>query len=191
MDDLQERTMRVADPIGFSMVLNSALPATFTFLYQRLDLLLSRNREDKDCRPEDRPEVPAVVTGELELPLRSNEEQVQKRLPELRAYAHALTRYHQNPSLVTPEDLLLLQTLGDLREALEGIYGQRFTFEGEHRLPSGPYSEQRHGRVAGEVVGMEATERISGSPYSKITTDTVEAGGKVVGMRAPTIGDNP
>ena len=38
---------------------------------------------------------------------------------------------------------------------------------------------------------MEATERISGSPYSKITTDTVEAGGKVVGMRAPTIGDNP
>jgi hypothetical protein len=172
------------------MVLNSALPATFTFLYQRLDVLLSRNRTGEAPQPEALPEVPAVVAGELELPLRSNEEQIHSRLAELRAYAHALARYRQNPSLVTSEDSLLLQTLGDLREALEDIYGQRFTFEGEHRHPSGPFSEQRHGTVAGEAIGMEATERISGSPSTKITTDRVEAGGKVVGMKAPIIGDS-
>jgi hypothetical protein len=181
--------MSVADPSELSMVLNSALPATFTFLYQRLDVLLSRNREGEAPQTEALPEVPAVVTGELELPLRSDGEQVHKRLAELRAYAHALAQYRQDPSLVTSEDPLLLQTLGDLREALEEIYGQRLTFEGEPRHPSGPFSEQRHGRVAGEAVGMEATERISGSASTRITTDTVEAGGKVVGMRAPIIGD--
>jgi hypothetical protein len=180
----------MADPSGLSMVLSSALPATFTFLYQRLDVLLSRNRAGEAGEAETLPEVPSMVTGELELPLRSDEEQARKRFPELRAYAHALARYHQDPSLVTSGDALLLQTLGDLREALEEIYGQRFTFEGEPRHPSGPFSEQNHGRVAGEAVGMEATERISGSASSKITTDTVEAGGKVVGMRAPIIGDS-
>jgi hypothetical protein len=172
------------------MVLNSALPATFTFLYQRLDVLLSRHRAGKATPTEALPEVLDVVAGELELPLRSNEEEVGKRLAELRAYEHALARYGLDPSLVTSNDSLLLQTLGDLRLALEEIYGQRFTFAGELRQPSGPYSEQHHGRVAGEAIGMEATERISGSASTKITTDTVEAGGKVVGMKAPIIGDN-
>jgi hypothetical protein len=171
-------------------VLNSALPATFTFLYQRLEVLLSRHRAGKTTAPEPLPEVPDVVAGELELPLHSNEQEVQKRLSELRAYALALAQYRQNPSLVTSDDSLLLQTLGDLRLALEEIYGQRFTFAGEFRQPSGPYSEQHHGRVAGEAIGMEATERISGSASTKITTDTVEAGGKVVGMKAPIIGDS-
>jgi hypothetical protein len=181
----------VADPTGLSMVVNSALPATFTFLYQRLDVLLSRHRKDPGTvQTEVLPEIPAVLVGELELPLCSDEDRVQVRLAELRAYALGLEHYRRDPALITSEDPLLLQTLAELRDALEDIYGQRFTFEGEPRGQSGPFSEQRHGKVAGEVVGMEATNAIRGPATSKITTESVEPGGRVVGMRAREIGES-
>jgi hypothetical protein len=180
----------VADPGGLSMVVSSALPATFTFLYQRLDALLSRHRADPNTgHTEEMPKIPAVLVGELELPLRSDEDRVEARLAELRAYALGLTHYHRNPGLINAEDPLLLQILSELREALEDIYGQRFTFEGEPRGQSGPLSDQRHGKIAGEVVGMEATSTIRGPATSKITTESVEAGGRVIGMRAREIGD--
>jgi hypothetical protein len=180
----------VADPIDLSMVVSSALPATFTFLYQRLEALLSRHRADPGtAQSEAAPEIPAVVTGDLELPLRADEDRVQARLAELRAYALGLAHYRANPAGISPEDPLLLQTLSDLRGALEDIYGQRFTFAGEQREQSGPYSDQRYGQIAGEVTGMEATKRIRGRTISKITADSVEPGGRVVGMRAPEIGE--
>jgi hypothetical protein len=172
------------------MVLNSALPATFTFLYQRLNALLSTYRAGEPVQAEKLPEIPAVVVGKLELPLRSDEEQARARLKELQAYALGLGQYHRNPALITSEDSLFLETLGELRGALEDIYGQRFTFEGERRRQSGPFIEQRHGRVAGSVVGMEATERISGPVGAKITSDVVEPGGTVIGMKAPIIGES-
>jgi hypothetical protein len=183
--------MIVADPSGLSMVVSSALPATFTFLYQRLDALLSRHRTDTGtARTEVVPEIPAVLVGDLALPLCSDEDRVRTRLAELRAYELGLAQYHRNPSLITRDDQLLLQTLSELRDALEDIYGQRFTFEGEPREQSGPFSEQRHGKVAGEVVGIEATNAIHGPVTSKITTDSVEQGGRVIGMRAREIGNS-
>ena len=73
----------MADPIDLSMVVNSALPATFTFLYQRLEALLSRQRADRGMA-ERKPEleIPAVLVGELELPLSADEDRVRARLAE-------------------------------------------------------------------------------------------------------------
>jgi hypothetical protein len=181
----------MADPVDMSTIVSGALPATFTFLYQRLDALLSRRRQDTaKSKPEEAAEIPAELVGELELPLCADQDCVQARLPELRAYALGLERYRRNPGEVTLEDSLLLQTLSDLRSALEDIYGQRFTFQGERRAESGPFSEQHYGKIAGEVTGMEATNAIRGPATSKITADSVERGGKAVGMRARNIGDN-
>lgn len=181
----------MTDPSGLSMVVSSALPATFTFLYQRLDALLSKHRADAGtAQAEAIPEIPAVLVGDLELPLCSDDDRARARLAELRAYALGLVQYRRNPALITSDDPLLLQTLGELRDVLEDIYGQRFTFEGESREQSGPFSEQRHGRVAGEVVGIEATNAIHGPVTSKITTESVEPGGRVIGMRAREIGDS-
>ena len=131
------------------------------------------------------------MVGELELPLRADEDRVQARLAELRAYALGLAHYRANPGGISTEDSLLLQTLSDLRCALEDIYGQRFTFAGERREQRQPYSDQRYGQIAGEVTGMEATDIIRGKTTSKITADGVERGGRVVGMRAPEIGGGP
>lgn len=180
----------MADPSELSMVLNSALPATFTFLYQRLDALLSRRKAEGSEQAETLPEIPAVVVGELELPLRSDEEQIRVRRKELQAYALGLAQYHRNPTLITSDDPLLLETLGELRNALEDIYGQRFTFQGESRDQSGPFSEQRIGRVAGEAIGMQASRRIGDAAGIKQTIDTVERGGRAIGMKAPIIGDS-
>jgi hypothetical protein len=180
------------DPIDLSMVVSSALPSTFTFLYQRLEALLSRHRAGPGAaQPEAAPEIPAVVVGELELPLCADEDRVQARLAELRAYALGLAHYRADPAGISLEDPLFLQTLSGLRGALEDIYGQRFTFAGERREHSGPYTEQRYGQIAGEVVGMEATNVIDGGTTSKITAESVERGGRVVGMRAPEIRGGP
>ena len=119
------------------------------------------------AEPEEAPEIPAELVGELELPLRADQDCVQARLPELRAYALGLERYRRNPDEATTEDSLLLQTLSDLRGALEDIYGQRFTFQGEQRAESGPFSEQRYGKIAGEVTGMEAANAIRGPATSR------------------------
>jgi hypothetical protein len=188
--EFYEGEMGMADPSELSMVLNSALPATFTFLYQRLDALLSRHKAGGSEQAETLPEIPAVVVGELELPLRSDEEQVRVRRKELQAYALGLAQYHRNPTLITSDDPLLLETLGELRNALEDIYGQRLTFQGELRDQSGPFSEQRIGRVAGEAIGMQASQRIGDAAGIKQTIDTVERGGRAIGMKAPIIGDS-
>ncbi len=184
----------MGDPSGMSMVVNSALPATFTFLYQQLDHLLSgrsRRSSNRGADPADEiPKVPSVLVSQLDLPLHGDQDQVQARINELRAYALGLAPYRENPTLVTSEDQQLLETLSALRDALEGIYGQRLTFEGESRDQSAPRSVQRHGKVSGEVVGMEAVNSIHGPASTEIETESVEPGGRVIGMRARDIGSS-
>ncbi|WP_148666210.1 hypothetical protein [Streptomyces malaysiensis] len=177
----------MSDAADFSMVVGSALPATFTFLYQRLGAALSRWRSGRTAEPEAEPEVPAELVGDLELPLRVDSGRLEARLPVLEALALGMAQYERAPERITIEDAVLMQTLGQVREALEDIYGQRFTFQGETREQTGPISEQHYDTVAGEVTVMEAQEAIRGSVTSTIRAKRVEAGGKVVGMRAPII----
>lgn len=176
------------DPVDLSMVVSSALPATFTFLYHRLEAVLSR-RENGPGAPQadDAPEIPSALVGELKLPLRANPDRVDERLRELQAYALGLERYSRDTAEITLHDPLLIQTLSALRETLEYVYGQQFTFDGERRGESGPSSELRLGTVAGEVTVMEATGEISGGVKAVLEADSVERGGKAVGMRAHNI----
>jgi len=177
----------VPDATDLSMVVSSALPATFTFLYQRLSAVLSRHRAGQASEPEAAPETPAQLVGTLSLPLVADPERLDARLATLEALALGMAHYQRDPAHVTSSDQLLLQTLGRVREALEDVYGQRFTFEGEHRPPSGPLSEHHYDSVAGEVVAMEAEEAILGPATSRVRAKSVEPGGRVVGMKARVI----
>lgn len=178
----------MADPVDLSMVVSSAHLRFSTSNWRLYSLDAGPVWVRLHRRHCPRFLIPAAVVGELELPLNPDEERVQARLPELRAYALGLAHYHANPAGISPKDSLLPQTLSDLPGALEDIYGQRFTFEGERREQSGPFSDQRCGQIAGEVIGMEATNVIRGTTSSKITAESVERGGRVVGMRALEIG---
>jgi hypothetical protein len=187
---LSRRDKTVADPVDLSMIVSSALPATFTFLYQRLEALLSRNRAGSDVHQSDMPSnIPDVLEGELQLPLTFDEREVEARSRELNAYALALALYDRDPSRISRDDPELVEILSTLRGALEEIYGQRLTFRGEQRERSGPFSDQRFGNVAGQVIGMEAENSIRGDVTSKITAESVDREGRIIGMRARDIGN--
>ncbi|WP_406069000.1 hypothetical protein OG372_14295 [Streptomyces sp. NBC_01020] len=175
------------DALDLSMVASSALPAVFTFLCQRLDAVLPHRSSARPVGPGGEPEVPAQLVGELQLPLRVDPGRLEVRLAAVEALALGMEHYQRDPVQISANDPLLMQTLGRVREALEDIYGQRFTFQGENRAQSGPFSEQCYGTVAGEVTGMEAQEAIRGSVTSTIRARNVEPGGKIVGMKARVI----
>ncbi|MFB6753574.1 hypothetical protein ACFCX6_21950 [Streptomyces sp. NPDC056353] len=105
----------------------------------------------------------------------------------LEILALAMARYDRHPELITADDAELMQTLIRAREALEDIYGQRFTFQGESRDSAALTSEHDYDIVAGEVTAMEAAEAIQGSAATRIRARRVEAGAKVVGMKARVI----
>lgn len=177
----------MTDATDLSLVAGSALPAAFTFLFQQLQTALERRRSARTAQPEHEPEIPAELVGSLHLPLRIDEGQLQDQGPVLEALAFGLRPYDREPHLITSHDADLMQALGKVREGLERVYGQRFTFQGEIRQSSGPLSAQHYDTVTGEVIGMEADQAILGAATSTIRARSVEAGGKVVGMKAPTI----
>ncbi|GHJ30814.1 hypothetical protein TPA0910_52470 [Streptomyces hygroscopicus subsp. sporocinereus] len=177
----------MSDAMDLSMVASSALPATFTFLYQRLEALLSRHRSGEPTAPETTPEVPAQLVGTLQLPLQADPDRLNVHLATLNALALSMAHYQRASEQVVAGDPLLAQTLGQVREVLEDVYGQRFTFEGERRAQSGPITEHRYERVSGEVIGIEAQDTIRGGVKSVIDAKSVERGAKVVGMKARVI----
>ncbi|MFE6633520.1 hypothetical protein [Streptomyces tendae] len=175
------------DAADLSLIAGSALPAAFTFLFQRLQTALERRRSARTEQPEHAPDVPTELVGSLQLPLRIDEDELADHAPVLEALALGLRRYDRDPHLVTAHDADLMQALGKVREGLEHVYGQRFTFQGETRQSSGPLSVQHYDTVTGEVIGMEAGQAILGAATSTIRAGSVEAGGRVVGMKAPII----
>lgn len=172
------------DVNALSAVLGAGLPATFTFLYQRLENLL-----DRRAAPETTLTAPVPLRGELTLPLAADHQQLAEQQGELELLRDALASYHRGAARIDPGDAALLRLLGRLRGTLEDVYGQRLTFQGEeNRQPSGPFVRQKIGTVRGEVTAMHADESISGHAETDQDIATVEKGAKVTGMRARDFG---
>ncbi|MFJ8826060.1 hypothetical protein ACIREE_30355 [Streptomyces sp. NPDC102467] len=167
----------MADLSALSAVLGAGLPATFTFLYQRLDNLLRRGGA-----PETELDG-QTLSGELSLPLTANEGELTSRHGDLERLRDMLHVYRQNSTLVSTGDAGLLRLLGELRGTLEGIYGQRLTFVGEQgRAPSGAQSWQKSETVRGRMTGID-TEADDGNMRSVQDITTVEESGEVTGIR--------
>jgi hypothetical protein len=181
----------MSDAVDLTMITGSALPAAFTFLFNQVDSLLSRWRERRDARAElTVGQVPPEMVGTLSLPLQTDAARLDARAGELEAYLLALTRYREDPSLIRTSDVALVAMLSRARDALEEIHGQRFTFLGEQRPRSGPFVRGRYKEVAGNLIGMEASEAIRGDATVDFDVGVIQQGGKVVGMSAPIIEDN-
>jgi hypothetical protein len=171
------------DVTALSALIGAGLPATFTFLYQRLEHLLDRRGV-----PDPQPEIPPTLHGALQLPLTADSQQLVLRQADLQQLRDALSPYIRGTAPVDATDEPLLRTLGRLREALEGVYGQHLTFTGEQRPASGPFVRQNIDTVRGDVTGMEAEDSTTGPTEVIQDVKTVEADGRVVGMRANRIG---
>lgn len=172
---------------GLALIAQSALPAAFTFLFQQVDALLLRRRGHGDSEQETAAvEVPAGLVGELSLPLTVDEAQLTARLGELKVSKLALARYQEDPSLVSSGDATLMEMLSSVREALEAIHGQHFTFEGERRPGSGPFVGGTYQEVKGRLTGMQA-DTIRGHTVVEMEVGTIHEGAEVTGMKATSI----
>jgi hypothetical protein len=162
---------------ALSTVLGAGLPATFTFLYQRLDNLINRRgapETDLDGQ---------ALRGELSLPLTADEAALHHRRGDLDRLRDLLHVYRQHPQTVDIADAGLLRLLGELRGHLEEIYQQRLTFAGEEsREPSGSTAWQKSETVRGKVTGID-TDTADPNLQSVQDFTTVEETGDVVGIR--------
>lgn len=101
----------------------------------------------------------------------------------------ALSPYALDQVDVDVTDAELAERAGRLRALLEALYGQRFTFRGEDRDPTGSRVTVRQalGVVEGEVLGAEAAVGAGGDLLVEQRADAVGESGSVTGFTG-TIG---
>jgi len=163
-------------------LISSTLPAVLTFGLQRLDRLLG----SRGAEPEDDVAAPDALVGTLQLPLQPHEDRLQARRGELELLQDALANYASGDVPARTSDRALLRNLARLRGALEDIYGQHLTFEGEDRPASGPFVHQKVTTVSGETTGMDVEEIVANARVTQ-DVETVDAGGKLIGMKGRRI----
>jgi len=172
-----------------------ALTEGIKFLYEQAGEALKRWRERKAAaknvtvEPVDVQLPSAAFTGHLEQP-QLHFEAVGRLEPELRDLRAALADYAQGIDEVDSGNEQLLQTADALRQAMEAVYGQRITFCGEPRPPSGPLvvGEANVNDVLGYVAGLRARKIIGGSVTGRVTAKRVDRGGQAIGLDVGTIG---
>jgi hypothetical protein len=168
------------DPLGFPVLASSAITQAFGFLYGRLAALLDRRAADADEAAPDY-EVPSGLVGRL-APLEIDQHALARLRTMLESLDDALGVYRDNPSLLNAEDERLRRNMGRLRSALEAVYHQRFTFEGEQRPLTGVKVEQWVDEVAGELTGLTADDIGSGARSEiKQVSKKISKDGRVIG----------
>lgn len=171
----------MTDPAAITLIA-SALPAAVTFFFQRVERLIG----SRGAEPEANVSFPEGLAGSPRLPLQPDGERLRDRRRELELLRAALSHYASGAVPARPGDQQLLQTLDRSREALEDIYGQHLTFEGEDRPVSGASVRQKLKTVSGEVTGMDV-EEILGEASVVQDVETVEPGANLIGMKGRNI----
>lgn len=182
----------MVDP--FSMGALGALAATegIKFLYGQAAEVLKRWRERK-AGNEAAAEEPILVQGgeilqgELQPP-KVDFDAVERLEEDVKKLAAVLGNYAGGLEEPDPGDRELADAADGLRRALEVIYGQRITFEGEEREPSGPavIGRAEVDKVVGDVAGVRARLIRSGRIEGEVVAGEVT--GRASGVDADTIG---
>jgi hypothetical protein len=96
-----------------------------------------------------------------------------------------LAPYAQGLADLDPDNAELAEQAGRVRAVLEAAYGQRFTFHGEQRDPTGTRVSvnQVLGQVGGAVLGVEADVGPGVGVEVHQHATTVEPGGSVTGFK--------
>ena len=183
----------MADPVTLSVLGGLAATEGIKFLYAQASELLKALRERRKAKAGDGP-----PDGPLEVPVEPNEildgtatvavvdvGVLEARQEELVRLAGALSPYALDLALVDLNDQALAEQAGELRALLEAAYGQRFTFRGEDREPTGIRISVKQvlGEVVGWVVGAEAD--VSGDAEVEVDqqVDKVDSDGTVTGFK--------
>jgi len=170
------------------VVLGSAATEGIKFIYGQAAEVLSewRRRRKQDPSDERDLDVPVLARAVLDAPPSGSTASaavIARDYQDLVRLSGALSPYALNQADVSAGDAELASAAGQLRDLLEAVYGQRFTFRGERREHTGSLVSvrQRVGEVAGDVVGADAG--VSGGALAvdqEVTT--VREGGSVTGF---------
>ncbi|GGQ63733.1 hypothetical protein GCM10010195_19210 [Kitasatospora griseola] len=141
----------MSDALSLSVLTASALTQGFGFLYGRLNGALDRrsHQSSDDLEDQSGTEVLAEVPVSLHI---QPPALTSGRTHRLELARRAMEPYARDPALIDPADPALLQIMAQLRNDLEAVYGQRFTFRGENRPRPGV-------RVVHQVDHVEGTAR--------------------------------
>jgi hypothetical protein len=184
----------MADPLTWGVL--GALVATegIKFLYGQATEVLKRWRDRKAGREAEAQTpipVPAhpPLEGTIEPPT-VDFDAVERLHDDIKALRSALGDYADGLADPEPGDQDLAAAADGLRRALEVVYGQRMTFRGEDRAPSGPtvIGRAEADIVAGEVTGIRARLVRSGRVEATAVAKEVRPGGKLTGGACDTIG---
>jgi len=188
----------MTDPFTLAGVGALVLAGGVKFLYDQAGDALKRWRRRKDAHrvggtePVDARLPADAFEGRLDDP-HVHFDAVQRLEPALVDLRHAVADYADGIYDIDPDDQRLLQAVDGLRQAMEAVYGQRITFQGEPRAASGPVAigQVRVDDVLGYVAGLRARDIINGSATGRVEAGTVHPGGTAVGLDVGTLGSPP
>jgi hypothetical protein len=184
----------MADPFSAAALGGLVLTEGIKFLYQQAGEVLKRWRERREqggahieratLRPPE-----GLLQGTVE-PVEPQDDQAERLEQELRETRRLLADYAEGIAVPKPGDDLVAEQADALRRLLEGVYGQRITFRGEQRPPSGPLvaGEIDVKQVAGDAAAVRAKVIDSGEVRGSAKAERVEEGGKLTGVEIDRIG---
>jgi hypothetical protein len=182
------------EPFSLAALGTVALTQGITFLYNQATEILKRRRERQAAAEAVPVETQEVLEGELQ-PVAIDPAAADELAEELKLLRAQLGEYAQGTEEADPSDASVVRATEALRDAIESIIGQRITFKGEQREPSG------RAVVTGTVRAREIRARASGVDADSIgeaevrgdvQADVIGEGADVAGVRARSIGtDGP
>jgi len=177
----------MADPLSLAVLGGAAATEGIKFLYGQAAEVIKAWRTRREDR-EQPLEVPIVDTSVLDAQPTGTTVN-----PAVLTQAHTtmlelwqqLAPYAQDLQNVEATDGELARAAGELRALLEAAYGQRFTFRGERREPTGTRVavEQVLGTVAGLAVGVEGDIGPAATVVVRQDANEVTAEGTVIGVK--------
>ena len=175
----------MADPVTLTVLESWTAVEGIKFLYGQAGELIKTWREK---RKSSKATVPIKESPALEGTPNSDTADltvVDREHQTLADLISALAPYVNHPSTIDLHDPGLAATAGQLRAVLEAVYGQRFTFRGEQREPTGTRVtvSQVLGTVYGTVTGVDADVESSAAIDVKQRTNRVGEGSSVTGFK--------
>ena len=186
----------MVDPLSLTalaaLAASGAINEGIKFIYGQAGEVLKRWRSHKEGEGGDDSPLPVegagqVLEGEIEPP-RPNYEVVERIEDDLKDLVARLGNYANGIEEPDPGDRDLAETVEALRQALEVVYGQRITFKGEEREPSGPvvYGVAEVDHALQAVTGVRARLVKSGQITGEARVGRAE--GPVTGVDVDSVG---
>lgn len=184
----------MTDPLSAASVGSVAIAEGIKFLYNQAGEVLrrwrQRHEEDSGTVHEARLRPPeGLLDGVLE-PVGPRDDYADRLHKALHEARQLLADYADDIEIPQPGDQAVFDRVDALRLLLEVVYGQRITFKGERRGPSGPLvtGQIDIDQVAGDAAAIRVKSMSSGRATGSATANRVERGGKLTAVEIDRIG---